>query len=697
MSQLISGTGLQMTLNSTGTGVNIDTTNTLTSGSAFKVDGTISGAMDAFTGDLLKLNLNRTHNSASITETGNYIDVLRNYTINSANNTWTVTGNLATLTSNCTITSGNCVDTSNLLRLTQNYGRATGAVLNIVNNGIGSAAAILSNSGGQAAFILNKTGDAGDIFTASSSGTTKFTIGLNGEIGLGLSAGLPNFGNSSQCLTSAGTGTTPTWGSCGSGGGSNFWQYDTTTGIVANGNLTTDLLLGGTSTASAKFAVLGIAGTTTPTASVSAQNASAQALVLGGDGSIQSVRNNTLTLGGSTTGDISLMPRNGSGYVGIGTSSPTNILDIQQNVAANVGITLRNANAAANTVINFANDQGATPRTILNQLAGTGGFQVQIVNSEPFIVLTGNTEGLRVTGTGYLGVGTTSPRSELHVTRALSVGVTGKALAIFDQIENQDIFTASKSGVTKFTVSGGGTTPVASISAQTSNSALIVDNSGVGDIFTASSSGLTRFTVKQNGQVVIGSSTNGIVFDYLNGGPTYAGTARPTKTITLSPEFAGSILTASGSANTNVSMTSDASPSANFRTYYELTSTSNPIQDYTVAVRVTLPSDFSDWATGNTMTIAYQNASSASTANKVDAYIYLTSDSSGNPVYFSTANVSTTWTSINLTKGQLNNSHSTDWGTAAGQTAIIYLKMYASGTVNYTHLGDIVLNYLAKF
>src|SRR5207244_5767302 len=57
-------------------------------------------------------------------------------------------------------------------------------------------------------------------------------------------------------------------------------------------------------------------------------------------------------------------------------------------------------------------------------------------------------------------------------------------------------------------LSGGlnGTSPVASIAANTSFAGLVVDNSGVGDIFTASSSGLNRFVITQSGNVGIGTT-----------------------------------------------------------------------------------------------------------------------------------------------------------------------------------------------
>ena len=52
-----------------------------------------------------------------------------------------------------------------------------------------------------------------------------------------------------------------------------------------------------------------------------------------------------------------------------------------------------------------------------------------------------------------------------------------------------------------------GTTAIASVSGNTSFAGLVVDNSGVGDLFTASSSGLSRFTITQNGNVGIGTAT----------------------------------------------------------------------------------------------------------------------------------------------------------------------------------------------
>lgn len=68
-------------------------------------------------------------------------------------------------------------------------------------------------------------------------------------------------------------------------------------------------------------------------------------------------------------------------------------------------------------------------------------------------ISTNEIERIRISSTGNVGIGSTSPTSLLH----LSGAVTGKALAIFDETgNNQDLFTASAAGVTKLTIKHNG-------------------------------------------------------------------------------------------------------------------------------------------------------------------------------------------------------------------------------------------------
>ncbi|MEK6900844.1 MAG: hypothetical protein AABX37_00715, partial [Nanoarchaeota archaeon] len=107
-------------------------------------------------------------------------------------------------------------------------------------------------------------------------------------------------GSSDYILRTNGSGSL-TW--IAPGGNVNYWQRNS--GALSPFSITDDLLLGATSTTSANFAFINNAGGT-PTASVSGN------LVLAGARSIQTTANNTLTIGGSTTGNITISPLNGA-------------------------------------------------------------------------------------------------------------------------------------------------------------------------------------------------------------------------------------------------------------------------------------------------------------------------------------------------------------------------------------------------
>jgi hypothetical protein len=121
-------------------------------------------------------------------------------------------------------------------------------------------------------------------------------------------------------------GATPSWGSCDAATSVNVFEQANGTARVTNTTL--DLLVGGNSTASAKFAVLNV-NNGTPTASVSS-GLSGNGLSFDANGNIQTANKATLTIGGTTTGNIALSPLNGQGKVTIdGTSSnPGNLLAV---------------------------------------------------------------------------------------------------------------------------------------------------------------------------------------------------------------------------------------------------------------------------------------------------------------------------------------------------------------------------------
>jgi hypothetical protein len=118
-------------------------------------------------------------------------------------------------------------------------------------------------------------------------------------------------------------------------GGVNYWGQ--ALGALYPVNNTVDLLIGSSATSSAKFAFIGVNTGGTPTASIS--GATNIATFIDGNGNISSTNRNNLTLGNSatynTTGNVLLNP-NGTGFVGIGYTSPASSLDVAGGAVASL-------------------------------------------------------------------------------------------------------------------------------------------------------------------------------------------------------------------------------------------------------------------------------------------------------------------------------------------------------------------------
>ena len=141
---------------------------------------------------------------------------------------------------------------------------------------------------------------------------------------------LTTTGSTTVTLPTSGTLCADNTTVCGFALGTNYLQSPAT-GVLSTFNSSYDVLLGGNATTSAKFAFLNNAGSATPVASISALNAAGNGLVLNASGSLQSLYNNTLTIGGGTTGNIALMPNNGVG----GLVSVTGILNASTDLRVN--------------------------------------------------------------------------------------------------------------------------------------------------------------------------------------------------------------------------------------------------------------------------------------------------------------------------------------------------------------------------
>ncbi len=137
---------------------------------------------------------------------------------------------------------------------------------------------------------------------------------------------------------------------------------------------------GATATTSAKFAFTGINTGGTPTASIAGTVTNA-ALFMDGNGNISTTNRINLTLGNSTTynttGNILLNP-NGTGSVGIGTTIPTALLDVAGTASISGSLTFRaGAGSIQTTTFSPLTIGGATTGNItLNPSNGIAGGNV---------------------------------------------------------------------------------------------------------------------------------------------------------------------------------------------------------------------------------------------------------------------------------------------------------------------------------
>ncbi len=264
---------------------------------------------------------------------------------------------------------------------------------------------------------------------------------------------------STWSITRAGVLTVSSCTGCG-GGGASYWNLVSGNGVSNGGyitpiNSTADFFLGGQATTSAKFGVLNL-NSGIPIATI-AGNFVIQPQLGGGGrlgiGTDPSVYNYLI----DATKDINDI-------------STVNVWNPNLGSAAWAGFRAGGSQSSGDNIqlLFTGSQQGGSAlnriasSALLESGSGASGGLILITDhsSAPIIFATGGNaltnERLRITSTGVLSLGSTSGESQLSVTRPLSWGATGKSLAILNQIENQDIFTASASGTPVITISRAG-------------------------------------------------------------------------------------------------------------------------------------------------------------------------------------------------------------------------------------------------
>ncbi len=406
-------------------------------------------------------------------------------------------------------------------------------------------------------FLVNQTG-SGDILTASSSGTTRFTIAnsgavlMNGALTVGGTTTFnaqtytwPNSaGGSGYVLSTNGSGTL-SWIDPSSLS-TNYWQLNS--GVLSQATLTNRVGLGVTSLTNDK------------TLLQVQQNSANNALVVlnetGGGDIIAASASGTTRFRIDSSGNVIV-----GGNVGVGVNAPNKSLLVgsgsnpilSADVSSNrLGIGIANPNSifhvrSSNPVLTLENTQGtAADRETSIQLKDGSNGNAQIT----FGRLSGGTdsggylsfytqqtngtlnEKMRILANGNVGIGNVLPLSRLDITSSGTntdvlrwIASDGSRLGRFTETSGGhgwfEVDNSSGNAVVVLRGDGGSnylnagllgigtTTPAGKLDIQGGNggnASLIVNQTLNGDIFTASSSGTTRMVINQAGLVGIGTT-----------------------------------------------------------------------------------------------------------------------------------------------------------------------------------------------
>jgi len=112
--------------------------------------------------------------------------------------------------------------------------------------------------------------------------------------------------------------------------------------------------------------------------------------------------------------DTSQMVLTFDGNVGIGTTSPSALLNIKDDVNSTIGLLIENtsANSSASAVLDLAS---ASQSAFRLQQYIDGSARVRNLANAPLMFYTNNTERMTIGSSGSVGIGTDSPSAGLHV------------------------------------------------------------------------------------------------------------------------------------------------------------------------------------------------------------------------------------------------------------------------------------------
>jgi len=248
-------------------------------------------------------------------------------------------------------------------------------------------------------------------------------------------------------------------------------------------------------------------------------------------------------------------------------------------------------------------------------------------------------------------------------------------------------------------IKGGMRIDSAGIECTTAENLIVDGNVSVGTGADPSGSGDIEIdgNVVLSGGGAVGPDTTNAISISAVGEPTLIGTARHTRKVTLSPEYAGALLSPVGqggtaSGNNSGVMTADKEMSTNtWRKYYKWISSESGQQDYYILVSWQVPSDFAGFADTNAFQLDYKTKTINLPPCSIDLGIWKdgvgTALYSGLYLYSSSADV---WTTLTVDDSSITPAPS------ANDTLIIEMRL-KSYSNNYVYVSNIVINYLSKW
>lgn len=188
------------------------------------------------------------------------------------------------------------------------------------------------------------------------------------------------------------------------------------------------------------------------------------------------------------------------------------------------------------------------------------------------------------------------------------------------------------------------------------------------------------------GSVRVGTATNGVDISAANG-VLLNGTARRTKAITIPAEYAGAVLDA-GTMSANSGAMTAGFDLTNRMNYYNWTTAEGSSQTYDVVVQVPIPSDFSDWANTNPISIATHSSDLTNGLISVEARDTAGAVISGVNFTDITPGTTDTWETQDV--GAISGTFS------SGEYMTLRIRMQANDG-EQVRIGNINLTYLSRW